>query len=171
MSLFYILIFSMFYFCVTPTIKTSPFIDRRLCHVINNEINQMLFTSCTSTYHSTIRKSSSFTRTNRRYQSMREGKEQRRQKHSQKSGSFDNDHQTGGEADLTLTSTHIYEEINDVVEGCDSNDQSINYLNQRTDFTSTEVSSTILSYNIIFSMSLFYILIFSMFYYVYIFVP
>ena len=124
--------------CVTPTIKTSPFIDRQLCHVINNEINQMVFTSCTSTYYSTISKSSSFTRTNRRYQSMREGKEQRRQRHSQKSGSFDNDHQTGWEADLTLTSTHIYEEINDVVEGCDSNDQSINYLNQRTDFTSTE---------------------------------
>ena len=124
--------------CVTPNIKTSPFIDRRLCHVINNEINQMLFTSCTSSNYSIISKSSSFTRTNRRYQSMREGKEQRRQRHSQDPGSFNNDHQTGGEADLTLTSTHIYEEINDVVEGCDFNHPSISFSDQRTDFTSTK---------------------------------
>ena len=62
--------------CVTPgtNSKTSPFIDRGLCHVINNEINQMLFTSCTSNNYSTISKSSSFTRTNRRYQSMRKEK-------------------------------------------------------------------------------------------------
>ena len=126
--------------CVTPgsNINTSPFIDRGLCHVINNEINQMLFTSCTSNDYSTISKSSSFTRTNRRYQSMREGKEQRHQRHSQDAGLFNNDHLTGGESDCTLMSTHIYEEINDVVQGGDSNDPSINYVNKRLEFVSTE---------------------------------
>ena len=120
--------------CVTPNIKTSPFIDKRLCHVINNEVNQMLFTSCTSSNYSTISKSSSFTRTNRRYQSMREGKEQRRQRHSQDAGLYNNDHLTEVESDWT---THIYEEIDDVVQGGDSNDQSINYADQRLDFAST----------------------------------
>ena len=125
--------------CVTPNIKTSPFIvDRRLCHVINNEINQMLSASCTSTNYSIISHSSSFTRTNRRYQSMREGKEQRRQRDSQDSGSFNNDNLTGGEADWTLTSTHIYEEINDVVQGCDFNHPFLNYVDQQLDFASTE---------------------------------
>ena len=126
--------------CVTPgtNSKTSPFIGRRLCHVINNEINHMLFTSCTSNNYSIISKSSSFTRTNRRYQSMREGKEQRRQRYSQDAGLFNNDHLTGGESDCTLMSTHIYEEINDVVQGGDNNDPSINYVNKRLDFDSTE---------------------------------
>ena len=104
--------------CVTPNIKTSPFIDRRLCHVINNEVNQMLFTSCTSSNYSTIR----------------EGKEQRRQRHSQDAGLFNNDHLTEVESDWT---THIYEEIDDVVQGGDSNDQSINHVDQRLDFAST----------------------------------
>ena len=126
--------------CVTPVnnIKTSPIINRRLCHVINNEINQMLFTSCTSNNYSIISKSSSFTRTNRRYQSMREGKEQRRQRYSQDSGLFNNEHLTEGESDCTLMSTHIYEEINDVVQGGDYNDPPINYVNKRLDFVSTE---------------------------------
>ena len=39
---------------------------------------------------------------------------------------------------MTLTFTHIYEEINDVVEGCDFNHPSISFSDQRTDFTSTE---------------------------------
>ena len=126
--------------CVTPgtNSKTSPFIDRGLCHVINNEINQMLFTSCTSNNYSTISKSSSFTRTNRRYQSMREGKEQRHQRHSQDSGLFNNEHLTGGESDCTLMSTHIYEEINDVVQGGDYNDQANSFVNKKLDFASTE---------------------------------
>ena len=126
--------------CVIPgtNSKTSPFIDRGLCHVINNEINQMLFTSCTSNIYSIISKSSSFTRTNRRYQSMREGKEQRRQRYSQDSGLFNNEHLTEGESDCSLMSTHIYEEINDVVQGGDYNDPPINYVNKRLDFVSTE---------------------------------
>ena len=126
--------------CVIPgtNINTSPFIDRGLCHVINNEINQMLFTSCTSNDYSTISKSSSFTRTNRRYQSMREGKEQRHQRHSQDAGLFNNDHLTEEGSDCTLISTHIYEEINDVVHGGDSNDQAISYVNKKLDFASTE---------------------------------
>ena len=127
-------------FCVTPgtNINTSPFIDRGLCHMINNEINQMLFTSCTSNNYSTISKSSSFTRTNRRYQSMREGKEQRRQRYSQDSGLFNNDHLTEEGSDCTLLSTHIYEEINDVVQGDDYNNPPINYVNKRLEFVSTE---------------------------------
>ena len=69
---------------------------------------------------------------------MQEGKEQRLQRHSQDAGLFNNDHLTGGESDCTLMSTHIYEEINDVVQGGDSNDPPINYVNKRLDFDSTE---------------------------------
>ena len=66
---------------------------------------------------------------------MREGKEQRRRRHSQDAGSFNKDPLTEVESDWT---THIYEEIDDVVHGGDSNDQSISYVDQQLVFASTE---------------------------------